>query len=344
MTKEKERKHNSRKEDAKKASPETHFLLIANELKALTTAFIIQNKEKEAHAAELVIANSELQFQNIEKEKRAAELAEFHIKNDVLIRQFNHIQKLESIDRLTSGIAHDFNNILMCMLGFNELNKINGEDISDELLRKNIENNCNKITLAGTRATALIDKMLIYCRQDFQPEDTINVQSTSEVINEVLSMLRPALTSRIAFETEVEHDLIIKINEIDLHQILINLAVNARDAMKHYSGVITMSLKTVKDLCVNCVSCAKIIEGEFIQLSVTDNGTGIDPKIISRLFDPFFTTKPVGEGTGLGLSAVSGLVHKAGGHILIDSNQHECNHGTAFILLFPIPTNQSIPD
>ena len=182
MTKEKEnktaRKHDRRKEDAKdakKASPETHFLLIANEIKKLTNTLIIQNNEKEAHAAKLVIANSELQFQNIEKEKRAAELAEFHIENDVLIRQFNHIQKLESIDRLTSGIAHDFNNILMCMLGFNELNKINGEDISDELLRKNIENNCNKITLAGTRATALIDKMLIYCRQDFQPEDMINV-------------------------------------------------------------------------------------------------------------------------------------------------------------------------
>lgn len=98
MTKEKEnkteRKHNSRKEYAKKASPETHFLLIANELKALTNAFIIQNKEKEAHAAELVIANAELQFQNIEKEKRAAELAEFHIKNDVLIKQFNQIHKV----------------------------------------------------------------------------------------------------------------------------------------------------------------------------------------------------------------------------------------------------------
>ena len=334
MTKEKEnktaRKHDRRKEDAKdakKASPETHFLLIANEIKKLTNTLIIQNNEKEEHAAKLAIAN-----------------AEYHIKNELLTQQFNHMQKLESIGRLTSGIAHDFNNILMCMLGFNELNKINSKEISDEILREDIESSCNKIHLAGNRGAALINKMLMYCRQDYHAEDATNVQSTSEVINEVFGILRPVLTSQITLEVVLESDLIIQINGIDLHQILINLAVNARDAMKHHSGVITMSLKTVKDFHVNCVSCAKIIEGEFIQLSVTDNGTGIDPKIISRLFDPFFTTKPVGEGTGLGLSAVSGLVHKAGGHILIDSDQHECNHGTAFILLFPIPTNQSIPD
>ncbi|MEN9595791.1 MAG: Sensor histidine kinase RcsC, partial [Pseudomonadota bacterium] len=100
---------------------------------------------------------------------------------------------------------------------------------------------------------------------------------------------------------------------------------------------ITISLKTVTNMKAHCVACASMIEGDFIELCVADNGTGIDPTIIHRLFDPFFTTKPQGEGTGLGLSSVSGIVHKSSGHLLVESNQTEFNHGTAFKLLFPIP-------
>ncbi|MEI7795233.1 MAG: CHASE domain-containing protein [Methylococcaceae bacterium] len=103
---------------------------------------------------ELVISNAELAFQNSEKEKRAAELIEFHLKNDQLKSQLNHMQKLESIGRLTSGIAHDFNNILACMLGYNEINKMDSEDITDESLRASVENNTKQIDLAGNRAVA----------------------------------------------------------------------------------------------------------------------------------------------------------------------------------------------
>ena len=88
---------------------------------------------------------------------------------------------------------------------------------------------------------------------------------------------------------------------------------------------------------IYCVACGEPASGDFIELSVSDNGTGIDPKIIGRLFDPFFTTKPHGEGTGLGLSSVSGLVHQAGGHLLVETNQSEHDHGTAFKLLFQLP-------
>ena len=274
-------------------------------------------------------------FQNSEKEKRAAELIEFHLKNDQLKSQLNHMQKLESIGRLTSGIAHDFNNILACMLGYNEINKMDSEDITDESLRASVENNTKQIDLAGKRAVELINKMLIYCRQD-KPKKKIDVQSTTEVIHEVLAMLRPALTSRIQIETVLESDAIIQMDTIDLHQILTNLAINARDSMREMGGVIAISLKKVRTTNGNCAACAAVLDGEFIELSVSDNGTGIEPKIIHRLFDPFFTTKPQGEGTGLGLSAVSGLVHQSGGHILVESNQSELNHGTAFKLLFPI--------
>jgi len=104
-----------------------------------------------------------------------------------------------------------------------------------------------------------------------------------------------------------ESDHIIQIDAIDLHQILTNLAINARDAMKERGGIITISLKNVMNMKAHCVACAAVMEGDFIELSMADNGTGIESKIISRLFDPFFTTKPQGEGTGLGLSAVSGM-------------------------------------
>jgi signal transduction histidine kinase len=269
-----------------------------------------------------------------EKALAASQIDRWRNENDLLLR-VHHLQKLESISRLTAGIAHDFNNILACMLGYNEMNKMDSEDITNESLRASIENSTKQIDLAGKRAVELINKMLTYCRQNDDIEVT-NIQPTQWVIQEVLDMLRPGLTSRITLETVFDCDEMIKIDAIDLHQVLTNLAVNARDAMKTGVGVITISLKTVTNMKAHCVACASMIEGDFIELCVADNGTGIDPTIIHRLFDPFFTTKPQGEGTGLGLSAVSGIVHQSSGHLLVDSNQTEFNHGTTFKLLFPI--------
>ncbi len=272
-----------------------------------------------------------------EKEKRETELNLSRDENEILSLQVNHMQKLESIGRLTSGIAHDFNNILACMLGYNDMNSFISDDLMDESLKNELEKNTKQIAFAGQRATELIAKMMSYCRQH-TPKEKIDVQPTTQVIAEVLAMLRPALTSRIKLEQSLEIDDIIQMDAIDLHQVLTNLAVNARDAMKERGGVITFSLKRVANVRNYCAACASIIDDDFIELSVSDNGTGIEPKIIRRLFDPFFTTKPQGEGTGLGLSAVSGLVHQSGGHILIESHQSQFKHGTAFKLLFPIPS------
>ena len=269
-----------------------------------------------------------------EKALAASQIDRWRNENDLLLR-VHHLQKLESISRLTAGIAHDFNNILMCMLGYNEMNKMDSKDITNESLRASIENNTKQIDLAGKRAVELINKMLTYCRQNDDIEVT-NIQPTQSVIQEVLDMLRPGLTSRITLETVFDCDEMIQIDAIDLHQIVTNLAVNARDAMKERLGVITISLKKTTNSNTHCLACASMIEGDFIELCVADNGTGIEPTIIGRLFDPFFTTKPQGEGTGLGLSAVSGIVHKSSGHLLVESNQTEFNHGTTFKLLFPI--------
>jgi PAS domain S-box-containing protein len=251
-----------------------------------------------------------------------------------LTNQVNQMQKVESLSRLTSGIAHDFNNILSAIIGYNHLNTFAGEDCENQKLKEEILFNTEQVNMASERATNLIKKMMTYSRQNTENKE-IEVKPTHEVIDEVLSMIRPALTSKFQLNAELDNDLTIQIDSTELHQILTNLIVNARDAMKQ-GGLITISLKQVTTHGLVCNSCAKTLQGEFIELSVADNGTGIDQAVIAHIFDPFFTTKPVGEGTGLGLSTVSGMVHEADGHIVIESNTTEPNQGTSFKLLFSL--------
>jgi signal transduction histidine kinase len=280
----------------------------------------------------------------IESQKCVAKLVEVQRdENKILNLEVNQMQKLESIGRLTSGLAHNFNNILSCMLGYNELNQFVSEDMTDEKLRAELENNTQQISIAGQRAVTLIKKMMRYCSQNTAKEK-IGVQPTQAVINDVLAMLRPALTSRIKLEFINEchidnSEVCIQIDAIDLHQILTNLAVNARDAMKENGGCIAFKLKRITNLNAYCIVCAAKTEGDFIELSVSDNGTGIEQCVIAKMFDPFFTTKEVDEGTGLGLSTVSSMIHGVHGHILVDSNRSEPHRGTTFRLLFPEQVN-----
>ncbi len=306
----------------------------------IPTNFFSVHSSQIGSALELIIFTFLLidryQIISQEKQKTALQLLAAYDENKLLNSQVNQMQKLETISRLTSGIAHDFNNILTGMLGYNELNKFYSDDIQDEKLRADIFNNATQVEKAGYRAVDLIKKMMAYSRQGTVKTDIV-IKPTIEIINEVLAMLRPGLTSVFKLELEVETDLNIKIDSIDLHQILTNLLVNARDAMKEQGGLITVSLKAKALPNHICTSCAKTLSGKFIVLSVQDHGSGISDEIIHRIFDPFFTTKVVGEGTGLGLSTVSGMVHHSKGHIFVDSKTSPPNQGTTFKLLFPQP-------
>lgn len=178
----------------------------ADELEIANQKLVFQNVEKDKRAAELVMANQELAFQNIEKEKRAAELVIANQKlafenvnkakhakelnfvitqNEILNQQINHLQKIESIGRLTAGISHDFNNILACMLGYNEMNNDIRQDMKDEALKSELEHNTKQIANAGQRAVGLIAKMMTYARQDTQHEKVMNIRHTPKVINEI---------------------------------------------------------------------------------------------------------------------------------------------------------------
>ncbi len=260
--------------------------------------------------------------------------------NEMLRQQVNQMQKLDSIGRLTAGIAHDFNNILASILGYNDFN----QDISDEMpespMKHELSHNVKQVKIASNRAVELINKMLTYTRQKV-PRKTKETKPTSQIIEEVVNMLRSGLTSKFKIELDLDASLNIDIDTIDMHQIITNLLVNARDAMRRQgSGSIKIHLQIIRNLNGHCDACFKQITGDFIELSVSDTGTGIDKETISHIFDPFFTTKEVGEGTGLGLSVINGIVHDASGHLLVDS---ELEKGTTFRLIFPFSSNsQSI--
>ena len=261
-------------------------------------------------------------------------------RNEMLRQQVNQMQKLDSIGRLTAGIAHDFNNVLASILGYNDFNQDISNEMPESPLKHELRHNVEQVKIAANRAVDLINKMLTYTRQKV-PRKTKDTKPTAQVIEEVVNMLRSGLTSKFQVELNLDASLNIDVDTIDMHQIMTNLLVNARDAMRQQgSGMIKIQLQIVRNLNGHCDACFTQITGDFIELSVSDTGTGIDKETIKHIFDPFFTTKSVGEGTGLGLSVVNGIVRDSGGHLIVDS---ELGKGTTFRLIFPLTSNsQSI--
>jgi len=274
-----------------------------------------------------------LGFDIANEKKTSTEIIQALEKNQALNRQVTQMQKIESLSRLTSGIAHDFNNILAVIVGYSQLNQFIADDCHDEKIKDDLLFNSNQIEIASARAMRLIKKMMLYSRQNPVDHER-EIKPTKQVIDEVLEMIKPALTSAFRLNTVMDCEQDIQIDSIDLHQILTNLIVNARDAMSGKGGRIDVSLKIITTHGLTCTACSHHLDGQYIELRVSDSGTGIEESVIENIFDPFFTTKPVGEGTGLGLSTVSGIVHEAQGHILVESKTTEPNQGTAFRLLF----------
>lgn len=257
-------------------------------------------------------------------------------RNEMLRQQVNQMQKLDSIGRLTAGIAHDFNNVLASILGYNDFNQDISNEMPESEMKRELRHNVEQVKIAANRAVELINKMLTYTRQKV-PRKTKDTKPTAQVIEEVINMLRSGLTSKFQIELNLDASLNIDVDTIDMHQIMTNLLVNARDAMRQQgSGMIKIQLQIVRNLNGHCDACFTQITGDFIELSVSDTGTGIDKETIRHIFDPFFTTKSVGEGTGLGLSVVNGIVRDSGGHLLVDS---QLGKGTTFRLIFPLPSN-----
>lgn len=237
--------------------------------------------------------------------------------------QFIQSQKMEAVGRLAGGIAHDFNNLISVILGYSSFLL---ETITDD---ENIRGDINEIQKAGERAASLTRQLLAFSRkQPLQPR----VLRLDRLVADMEKFLRRIIGEDIALVTGAEQNLAdVKADPGQVEQVIMNLAVNARDAM---SGGGTLTIKTgssaLGDSCRNISPEAR--PGNFITLSVTDTGGGMTREVLSHVFEPFFTTKEPGKGTGLGLSTVYGIVRQHEGFITVNS---EHGKGTTFTIYLP---------
>lgn len=259
------------------------------------------------------IVTSQLEFEQSEKSKADLE------------RQLQQSQKSQALGQLTAGIAHDFNNILASVLGYSNLALEKHVPDKESRLARYL----GEIIAASERARDLVAKMLTFTRT--QPDANATSISPKDVIGEVESMLLHSIPSSVAVTITMEDTDPIMINDGELNQALVNLMINARDAISG-QGRIGVVLRNVTIANQISLTTQRRFSGEFVAIEVHDSGSGIAPEILPRLFDPFFTTKEVGKGTGLGLSMVQGIVVRAGGHILVQTTPGK---GTCFQLLFP---------
>ena len=258
-------------------------------------------------------------------EQKEMEADRLHLQHEL-----QQIHKMESLGQLTGGIAHDFNNLLGIIMGFTELCLETGEKLDWNKLAGYLK----EVHNAGSHAADLVSQMLMFSRKDQTNEKVVDL---APIIKSDIRMLRASLPSTMKLKFTIDDNLPpVLINPTALNQVLMNLAINARDAIKSV-GAIEISLHWAKNINEKSLITHQLISGDWIELSISDNGCGIDPAIINDIFNPFYTSKEVGKGTGMGLSVVYGIIKSANGHILVES---ELNKGTTFRLLFPPVTEK----
>jgi signal transduction histidine kinase/DNA-binding response OmpR family regulator len=254
-----------------------------------------------------------------------------HIARDqteqkLLEREFLHAQKMEAMGTLAGGIAHDFNNLLMAISGCAEMIRDDSPTGGEQ------REFADLISESADRGAALSRQLLTFSRKGVAKQEKHPLRF-NDLIRDLQKMLQRVFPKNITLDTRLEEDLALINGSADqLHQVLMNLAVNASHAMPG-GGTLTFETRNTNLDAAYCRLHPGLQRGEYVQVSVTDTGHGIDQETIQRIYEPFFTTKQVGEGTGLGLAVVYGLVKDHGGLILCLS---EVGAGTTFKLLFPV--------
>ncbi|GIV90343.1 MAG: hybrid sensor histidine kinase/response regulator [Chloroflexus sp.] len=246
-----------------------------------------------------------------------------------LTEQLFQSQKLEAIGALTSGIAHDLNNLLVPIIGFAELGMLQLTPSSE------LYTDFDQIRAAGIRATALTRQILAFSRRQRLEPKPVNL---NQVISDFIGILRRLIGERITIHLQLAPSLpLTHADPGQLEQVLLNLVINARDAIEGY-GTITISTASVTIPPSPSDQRARLLPGEYIILRVHDTGCGIEPDVLPRIFEPFFTTKPQGKGTGLGLATVFGIIKQYHGHIDVQSVPRQ---GTTFTMYLPILTDST---
>ncbi len=237
-----------------------------------------------------------------------------------LEQQIAHTQKMDTVGQLAGGIAHDFNNVLQAIIGYSDL-LIASHNPTDHAFQDimQIKQNAN-------RAASLVRQLLAFSRrQTLRPE----VMNVGEALSDLTLLLKRLLGERVALDLKHGRDVWpIKADVNQFEQVIVNLAVNARDAMPKGGRLLIRT----SNLSKNAERPAEVPAGEHVLIEVIDSGEGIPPEIMEKIFEPFFTTKEIGKGTGLGLSTVFGIVNQSGGSVAVQSMVGE---GTTFRIYFP---------
>ena len=246
----------------------------------------------------------------------------------VLEAQLHQSQRMQSIGTLAGGIAHDFNNILSAIIGYTELT-------IDYLENGSLPyNNLQEVLEAGERAKGLINQILTFSRQSEQDLKPLQLKL---IVKEALKLIRATLPSTIEIHQDFTSDAAILGDQINVHQILMNLCTNAGHAMLGKDGMLSVCLSEVEFDSSFRIKHFDIKSGSYLKLSISDTGHGMSASLMERIFDPFFTTKEKGKGTGMGLSVVHGIVKSHNGTIHVYSEPGE---GSTFNVYLPIIEKQ----
>jgi PAS domain S-box-containing protein len=238
-------------------------------------------------------------------------------------RHFRQSSRMEAIGTLAGGIAHDFNNILTAILGYTEL------ALATVPKDSRTQRNLQEVLTAGHRAKHLVQQILTFSRQSGPGKKSLPLHT---IVREALKLLRATIPSTITIQQTIATDAIILAEPTQIHQVLINLCTNAEYAMREEGGVLQLILEDVEVTEALAQTLTGLPVGPYVRLTVRDTGTGMSPEILERMFDPFFTTKPIGEGSGMGLAVVHGIVTAHGGTICVDSR---LGHGTKVEVYLP---------
>ncbi|MBD3609509.1 MAG: PAS domain S-box protein [Gammaproteobacteria bacterium] len=274
----------------------------------------------ESHQVEIVFQSRDITLRKEEEEQRHE-----------LLQQLHSAQKMQSLGHLTGGIAHDFNNLLTSIIGYTELLETGLQ------LEKNSSHSryLDSIKTSGFRAKDLIEQLL-----EFAQGKSVQLYKidTSPVIRNAISLVKSTLPSSIKIHTHIKNNIpSVVSNSTQLEQVLLNLCINAKDAMLG-NGEINIKLYKESENGPLCSSCHEEIIGEYVILEVSDNGPGMDQETIKDIFEPFYSTKQRFDNSGLGLSVVHGIVHSHHGHITV----HTSRDGTTFKILLPIMHGSNI--
>lgn len=281
----------------------------------------VEIAERKRMEAKLQNARDELEHRVEERTAEVRHLLDLQQQAEAQLRQ---AQKMEAIGTLAGGIAHDFNNILAGIIGFAEMAL---DDLPEENpVRRHIE----LVLKGGFRGRDLVKQILSFSRLTGHERKSVSV---GQVIEETFKLLRPALPSTIEIQTRLHRiqDTIFA-DPVQIHQVFMNLCTNAAHAMRDAGGKLDVTLADAELPDKLVTERPDLKPGAYIRLSVRDTGCGMTPEVLEKIFDPFFTTKAPGEGTGMGLSVVHGIVQSHGGHIIVQS---EPGAGSTFHVYLP---------